>query len=225
MKTCVFLDLDGTVLDFSASEYRAFLHTMQDFGIAANETLFARYHDINAALWAALERGEVTGEILRPLRFQRLLDSAVTLDWNAVNETYVSHLAQAGIPFPGALAFVKALHEQMRVVVLTNGIRHSQQSRLEKSGLAPFVDFMVTSEEAGAPKPAPKMFEMAMKRLDDWDKTHYIMIGDSPTADIAGAAQAGIESIFYTGGKPLTCPAATYTAKTYKEMIERLQKA
>lgn len=197
MYNCIFLDLDGTVLDFAKSERHAFFCAMEALGIPVDDGDLARYHDINAALWRALERGEISDSALRPLRFERLLSDRGTWDWRAVNEAYVSHLACAGIPYPGAVELVRALHERYRVCVLTNGGRYSQQKRLEGSGLAPYVELMLTSEEAGAAKPAPDMFFMAMERLGDTDPAHYLMLGDSLSADIAGARNAGVDAMWY----------------------------
>lgn len=197
MYNCIFLDLDGTVLDFAKSERHAFFCTMEQLGILVDDGDLARYHAINAALWRALERGEVSGRALRPLRFERLLSARGTWDWQAVNDAYVSHLACAGIPYPGAVELVRALRDRYRICVLTNGIRVSQQKRLEVSGLAPYVDLMITSEEAGAAKPSPRMFFMAMEHMGDADPAHYLMLGDSLSADIAGARNAGVDAMWY----------------------------
>ncbi|WP_087065770.1 YjjG family noncanonical pyrimidine nucleotidase [Intestinibacillus massiliensis] len=205
-KMTVFLDLDGTVLDFAQSERHAFFTAMARLGIPADEGDFARYHEINQSMWAAIERGEATGEEIRPLRFQRLLEARGHWDWDRVNAHYIAALAEAGIPYPGAVPFVGALHREHKVCVVTNGLRRSQQSRLEHAGLAPYTDLMLTSEEVGAPKPAPDMFFEAMARFGDDNPAHYIMFGDSLTADIVGAQAAGVRAVWFNpSGKAPSC--------------------
>ena len=50
------------------------------------------------------------------------------------------------------------------------------------------------SEEVGAPKPQKEFFDAALKGVD---RASVILIGDSLTADIRGANDAGIKSIWY----------------------------
>lgn len=193
----VFLDLDGTVLDFQTSERHAFFSAMRSFSIPVSERDFRRYHNINREMWNAIERGETTGEIIRPLRFRRTLETKGTWDWDALNARYIDHLARAGIPYPGAVDFVMQLHKQHTICVLTNGLRNSQENRLRQSGLANHIDLMVTSEEVHAAKPAPDIFYCAMERIGDQNPAHYIMVGDSLPADIAGAHHAGLRAMWY----------------------------
>lgn len=226
MYSRILLDLDGTVLDFCQTERHAFFSTMQEIGAPSSEQAFRRYHAINAALWAALERGEISHAALRPLRFQRLLEPAGVWDWDAVNTVFVSHLAQAGIPFPGAKELLCALHRQYRICVVTNGLRKSQASRLVRSGLSPYIDCMLTSEEVGAPKPSPAIFEAAMEREGVWDPGQYLMIGDSLTADILGANRAGIDSMWYAPDGQALLPGIlpTCTVRSYDEIARILLK-
>ena len=50
---------------------------------------------------------------------------------------------------------------------------------------------VITSAEAGAAKPAPAVFRLALSRLGVDDPTHAVHVGDSP-ADAEGAAAAGL---------------------------------
>ena len=53
---------------------------------------------------------------------------------------------------------------------------------------------MVTSEEAGAEKPAARIFETALERAGARPE-EAVMVGDDPETDIAGAAALGMRSI------------------------------
>ncbi|MGE4549164.1 MAG: YjjG family noncanonical pyrimidine nucleotidase [Intestinibacillus sp.] len=220
----ILLDLDGTVLDFEQSERHAFFAAMGSFGIAVNERDFRRYHNINREMWAAIERGESTGEEIRPLRFRRTFEDRGTWDWDALNARYIDSLAGAGIPYPGAVDFVAQLHERYTVCVLTNGLRRSQENRVRQSGLLPYIDMMITSEEAGAPKPAADMFLQAMERLGSRDAAHYIMVGDSLSADIAGAQRAGVRAMWYapSGAKPTGGIRPDWIVQSYAEAAATL---
>jgi putative hydrolase of the HAD superfamily len=65
---------------------------------------------------------------------------------------------------------------------------------LERAGLGELFDGVLTSAEAGARKPSPRIFEQAL-RLADADAGAAIHIGDSLEEDVAGALAAGIEPV------------------------------
>lgn len=61
-------------------------------------------------------------------------------------------------------------------------------------GLAPFLESVTLSVEAGAAKPDPRIFREALKRhrIQPEEAAH---IGDSPSDDVAGALNAGLRAV------------------------------
>jgi len=90
----------------------------------------------------------------------------------------------------GAPAACRALAEAgLRLAVVSNwdvGL-HDHLARL---GLTAIVDEVVTSAEAGAPKPDPAVFRLALDRLGV-TPGHAVHVGDAP-ADEEGARAAGL---------------------------------
>ena len=68
----VLFDLDHTLLDSKASEAASFEHTLRSVGVAQPSEHFGTYDSINKALWAEVERGEMTPDDVKTLRFQQL---------------------------------------------------------------------------------------------------------------------------------------------------------
>jgi putative hydrolase of the HAD superfamily len=72
---------------------------------------------------------------------------------------------------------------------------------LVKLGLADFFNFQIYSDEEGMSKPNPKLFNLIVQKVKDCNKpkqislTDIIHIGDNPAADIAGANDAGLNSL------------------------------
>jgi putative hydrolase of the HAD superfamily len=64
---------------------------------------------------------------------------------------------------------------------------------LAELGLAAYFDAVVTSAEAGAAKPDPRVFELALERLATAAQ-HALHVGDSP-ADEEGARSAGLHFV------------------------------
>ena len=60
----ILLDVDGTLLDFGASEKLGIRKVLEAYGFEAKKEFMEEYHKINKAAWAAFERGEVTKQNL-----------------------------------------------------------------------------------------------------------------------------------------------------------------
>jgi putative hydrolase of the HAD superfamily len=91
---------------------------------------------------------------------------------------------------PGAVDACRRLASVgLRLAIVSNwdiGL-HDQ---LAKTGLDGIVDTVVTSAEAGAPKPDPAVFLLALARLYV-EPGHAVHVGDAP-ADAEGARNAGL---------------------------------
>jgi putative hydrolase of the HAD superfamily len=89
----------------------------------------------------------------------------------------------------------------LRVVVASNW-DVSLHGVLERVGLAPYLDGVVTSAQAGARKPARAVFERALA-LAGVGAARAIHVGDSLEEDVAGARACGIEPVFLSrDGRP-----------------------
>ena len=83
---------------------------------------------------------------------------------------------------------------------------------------------VVTSQDARAYKPRPEPFELALKALGV-TTSDVLHVGDSRTADIAGAGALGIRSAWINrSSRPLPAgPTPTHTASKLTELLPILQ--
>lgn len=204
--SCALLDMDGTFFDFPACERRAFFLTMRAFDIPSDEAMYQRYRAVNQAAWKELEAGKLTHEQLRPERFRRLmaqlgraLPDGVTPEQVAAFN--VQRIAEGGVLYDGARELWQRIFRQYRVCVLTNGSDLTQLSRLECAGLLPYTHAVVTSQRAGVGKPAAGIFRFALDALGGPPRSECVMVGDSLEADICGAKNFGIDTIWYNPTK------------------------
>jgi putative hydrolase of the HAD superfamily len=110
------------------------------------------------------------------------------LDPGEFAPAYVSSLEFE--PMPGAVDAVLELERLgLRLAVVSNW-DVALHEHLEELGLADHFATVVTSAGAGAPKPAPRIFELALERLRVRPE-RALHIGDSP-ADEEGARAAGM---------------------------------
>ncbi|MGK5684426.1 HAD family hydrolase [Actinoplanes sp. URMC 104] len=85
-------------------------------------------------------------------------------------------------------------------VVVTNGQAEIQDSRIRRTGLDRYVADWVISERAGVSKPNPRIFALAAQRVRMRLGGAWVM-GDSPEADIGGAAAMGLPSVWLHRGR------------------------
>lgn len=95
-------------------------------------------------------------------------------------------------------ALLRARAAGARVIVVSNW-DVSLAEVLERTGLAPLLDGVVTSAAVGVPKPDPVIFDHALE-LAGVPAERARHVGDSVAADVAGARAAGIEAVLLRRG-------------------------
>jgi putative hydrolase of the HAD superfamily len=91
-------------------------------------------------------------------------------------------------------ALARARRAGARVVVVSNWDVSLVQA-LERTGLAPLLDGVVTSAAVGVGKPLPAIFAAALD-LAGAGPTQCLHVGDSLAEDVAGALAIGIPAVW-----------------------------
>jgi HAD superfamily hydrolase (TIGR01549 family) len=101
---------------------------------------------------------------------------------------------------PGAGPLLRRLRgEGIRVGVVTNNLVKEQVAKLRRTGLYRLVDVLTISEEVGATKPDPRIFQVALERLGA-KAASTVMVGDSWEADILGGLTSGLGVVWLRRG-------------------------
>jgi 2-haloalkanoic acid dehalogenase type II len=160
------------------------------------------------ALWAPVPAGtEAWAEAFRAAAWRDALadhgvdDPALAARLAAA---YREHRTAGCRPFPDAVAALEALAAAGVVLaVVTNGTERHQRGKLASAGLTGMFAAVVTSEAAGASKPDPRIFRIALDAVG-CEPGDAAMVGDNPLRDVAGAQQAGLRGIWIDrdGGDP-----------------------
>ena len=217
-------DADGTLLDFAAAEAKALRLAMAAMGVPMDGARAARYKAINENLWRAFERGEVTQEALRVLRFSRFFEEmGVIKSADQAAAAFVEALSQQADSLAGAEDFLKEAASRVPVVIVTNGIASVQRSRFALSPLKRHISGHIISGEVGFAKPDPRMIRLALEAGGVTDAVP-LMLGDEPGSDIAAANAAGIDSCWYnpSGRQNPTAHRPTYEIRELREALQWL---
>ena len=133
-------------------------------------------------------------------RFGRLLRQAGVDDAEAADEMascYRTTYAANWHPVEGALPFLQAVRDEGHaVVIVTNNGVAEQRLKLDRCGIGPLIDLMITSEEVGISKPARGIFDHALERIGA-SASEAVMLGDAWATDVEGARAAGVTPVWF----------------------------
>lgn len=104
--------------------------------------------------------------------------------------------------YPGIMEFLADARQYFTLVVITNGPEYSQIPKVEAVNLAAHVDHIIIGGQEPEQKPARSIFEKALK-LANCAAHEAIHVGDSLAADIAGALNSRITSVWIQHQQPL----------------------
>ena len=201
IKAVVF-DLDNTLYDYEAcntlAEKELFKTIADEFGITEKD---AKMLLKNAKANIKNQLGdEVAASHNRLLYMQNICEQAGRNPLKYAMKFYDAYwntILRNMVPFDYVKPLWYELKEKnIRIGVLTDLTAHIQYRKLEKLGLCDKIDYLVTSEEAGAEKPSEKMFNLMLKKMEVRPE-ETLMIGDSVNKDIAGAEMVGIHALMY----------------------------
>lgn len=195
----LLFDLDNTLMDFDRAEETAFYAAFSTSNLAVDENTYAVYHEINSGLWQQLEKGEVTRERLKDLRYEMLFERLGMPDdgkSREVSDLYFAELADQRFMMDGAEEVCRILRPHYKMYIVTNGTYEVQKGRFFGSPLEKYFDGIFVSEHIGAAKPSPVFFDHVLKTVGDEDTSSYCVIGDSLTSDMDGAILAGMDAIW-----------------------------
>jgi putative hydrolase of the HAD superfamily len=198
----VLFDMDDTLFDHSFALRRALALLWRDEARLRRRPLRsvnAEYERLLEEIHPEVLRHQRTHAEARRERFLRLFDWAGSplpaAELEAISVRYREAYQAARRPVEGAPALLRLLRGRVTVGIVSNNHTAEQADKLAATGLAPLVDFLLTSEDAGAEKPNPKIFEVALERAGARPE-EAVMVGDTWATDILGARAAGIRAVW-----------------------------
>lgn len=223
----LLIDADHTIYDFDRCQEEALEKTFQDFG----QTFRAEWHPIytrlNLAAWDAHERGILTREQIRTVRFTQLAEEVgIQLDPELYHERYVEHLSGIVHYLDTAEAALHELAKSYKLAMITNGLPNVQRPRLARSSITPLFSAIIISGEISKTKPDPAFFSHTLHQLGNPSPSQCLVIGDNLFADIGGGQNAGMHTCWFNpngkiNGEPGVLP--TFTVRNWNEITGMLK--
>jgi len=199
----VFFDLDDTLWDFHTNARFSLELMFNELQLNEHfenfDAFFSIYAKHNIDLWDAYGQGKISKDFLMIERFRYpLLRMGVNdLDLaEAIGHQYLDILPTQKELLPDAREMLEYLSDKYPLTIISNGFTEVQYKKIDSCGIRHFFKHIILSEEVGALKPNPEIFEYALK-LNNARADEAIMIGDSWAADIVGAAATGIDQVYF----------------------------
>lgn len=220
----IFIDIDDTLLDYNTCCRQAFDFAMEAIHEPSSDELFTLFFDIADRLFSEAKRGLHTiAEVMElyPAEFIERAGLPPTL-LDDFKHRFREGWGLSHAKVTGADQLLQTLHGRYRLFAASNSFAHLQRQRLQLAGLSPMLEDAYVSSEIGFDKPDIRFYEEALSRCG-CRADEVLMIGDSPTTDVIGAQQAGLDTCWFNPTqkeRPDLHP--TYTVHTLAELIQLL---
>lgn len=209
----ILFDLDGTLLDHDGAVRAAldvWLPTLS--GAATSSSAWTtEHHDAVVAAWFDAETrhftrwrtGEVSFAEQRRARLRDVLPVAGQADavgasddeLDALFSGYLAAYEGSWRLFDDVIPALESLqHSGFRLAMLTNGTEEQQGSKVERTGLGPWLETVFTAEGLGVAKPSADAFRLSCEALDV-APDRILYVGDNPVVDVRGALDAGLGAV------------------------------
>ena len=222
----LFFDLDHTIWDFELNSKETLwdLHLKYELeakGIHDFDVFYSQYSVHNHRLWDRYTKGFIKQEELRWKRIYlslldyKIADEALSKEMSV---DYLDILPNKKNLFPYTIEILDYLkNKDYKMHLITNGFESVQFKKIKNSSLADYFIEVITSEASNSLKPNKEIFDYALKASNAKLETS-IMIGDNEAADIQGAINAGMDSIFVNHLQIQPTVPATHTITHLKEL-------
>ena len=230
LPACVLLDFDNTLYEYEPAHSAGieaaitFLHQS-----LRQDPPNIRHHVLAARDEVKQRLGEVAASHSRLLYFSRAVEllgfkTQPKLALQA-EQVYWSEYLSAATLREGALEFLDELRLlEIPVVVVTDLTASIQYRKLIYFGLDNMVDFVLSSEEAGADKPDPSIYQLSLAKLGGVEGAIW-MIGDDQRCDMKGSKLAiGATTMLFSLGGSFNNEYVDKTFKHFNELTRILRR-
>jgi beta-phosphoglucomutase len=199
----VLFDLDGVLVDATEWHYEALNHALALFGFT-----ITRYEHLSCY------NGLPTRRKLEMLSVEKGLPRGLHDLIGRVKQTYTHRevLTRCRPSFDKEYMVARLRREGLRIAVCSNAVRDSVELMLGLSGIRDHVEFVMSNEDVGRPKPDPEIYQKAIERLG-CDPAEVLVVEDAPH---------GIEAARRAGAR--VCEVSGYTEVTYFRIREALRQ-
>ena len=202
MVKALFFDWFNTLVYSKPAAQEIYCQAYREFGIELNPQKILKGYalaekqmvDGNPAKWKESEDEETY------IRYQEILltEIGVKVSRDVISKAIrnirrmVDELTM--VLYDDTLPALNRLKQQGLILGLLTNMQEGMRLNHRELGLEPYLDFVVTSEEAGANKPEPPIFLLALEKAKV-SAHEAVYVGDQYGTDVLGAKRTGINPV------------------------------
>lgn len=221
----LFIDLDDTLWDIHRNSRECLAEIFNDYGYNKYYKSFDDYYNVympsNHHLWGLYRNGDIDKDeliverFLVPVREFGIDDADYA---KKLSDDFLERTTHKTKLVDGTMELLEYLKPKYQMHILSNGFKEVQYKKIENSGLKPYFDKIILSDEIGINKPHADFFNYALAKSNA-ERSETLMIGDSWDADIVGAYNSDIHQLWFNPeGLQLNGFTPTYCVKTLDEI-------
>ena len=198
---CVIFDLDQTLLDRDQS--------LHDFLVWQCEGMLKPYLSDSEAFISRFIALDDHGKVWKDQVYATLIEEFAidAWSWKELLAVYESCFCAFALPKSGVLEALEVLATRYKLGLMSNGMTPFQERNFRGLGVAALFESVIVSAAVNLRKPDPAIFHLACSELGVQPE-EAVYVGDNPVADIEGAKNAGLRTIFIPSSTYPHCAAA-----------------
>jgi putative hydrolase of the HAD superfamily len=193
----VLFDFYGTLACWSDLGHSSYQGVFEGYGYRIPEDVMAAYIDrydgvehlehsadaVTYDAWVRFRLRQLADECgVAPAHVEQVIDDLRAADHGDLSA------------YPEAVVTLRSLRERGYAIGVCSNWGWDLQAALDRAGLSDVIDTAVTSAQAGARKPHPKIYEIALTHLET-PAADVLFVGDSWGPDVLGPQAAGMRAV------------------------------
>lgn len=218
MRNILLFDLDQTILNRNASLIRFISWQVNFFQLVPQE--------LKDAFIKKFVQLDDNGNVWKDIVYSQLIKDFDIKNFTVdeLLQSYITDFNKFSIGFDNVQKVISDLYQKgYKIGLVSNGKTPFQEHNFYALGLTQYFSTIVVSEAIGLRKPDEKIFAYTCNQLN-CPPSDCIFIGDNPKADIEGAKNVGMKTIFFHPHQILKPPITDESIHHYDELESAIHR-
>lgn len=213
----VIFDLDQTLLDRDRS--------LLGFLVWQCEGMLKPYIDDKVAFISRFVELDANGTVWKDKVYSALIGEFQIEGWSCAEllSVYESCFCAFSVPRPGVLEALDTISTRYKLGLISNGMTPFRERNFRGLGVVSMFSSVIVSAAVNLRNPDPAIFYLACSQLGV-RPDEAIYVGDNPIADIEGARDAGLRTIFVPSVSHPHCVAADASCSDMSQLPRLINK-
>ena len=181
------------------------------------------YIDDHAAFISRFVELDANGAVWKDKVYNELIAEFQIEEWSCAEllSVYEACFCAFAVLKPGVLEAINTISTRYKIGLISNGMTPFQERNFRGLGIASMFSSVIVSAAVNLRKPDARIFHLACSELDV-SPEEAVYVGDNPIADVEGARDAGLRTIFIPSAAHPVCAAADASCDDMSRLPEIL---